>query len=83
MENFTMLQFFEWYSPGDGSLWEHLKNESGRLKSIGIDAVWLPPAQQRRGRWDILLVTMFMIFTTLANLIKKVQYVPNTVQSSN
>lgn len=46
MENFTMLQFFEWYYPGDGSLWEHLKNEAGRLKSIGIDAVWLPPAQK-------------------------------------
>jgi alpha-amylase len=44
MENFTMLQFFEWYYPGDGGLWDHLKNESGRLKSIGIDAVWLPPA---------------------------------------
>jgi alpha-amylase len=46
MENFTMLQFFEWYTPGDGNWWDHLKNESGRLKSIGIDAVWLPPASK-------------------------------------
>ncbi|MBD1393053.1 alpha-amylase [Mucilaginibacter glaciei] len=44
MENFTMLQFFEWYTNGDGNWWDHLKDESGRLKSIGIDAVWLPPA---------------------------------------
>jgi alpha-amylase len=44
MENFTMLQFFEWYSPGDGGLYDHLKNEAVRLKGIGIDAVWLPPA---------------------------------------
>ena len=44
MENFTMLQFFEWYYPGDGSLYEHLKNDAEKLKNIGIDAVWLPPA---------------------------------------
>ncbi|MCF0055984.1 alpha-amylase [Dyadobacter sp. CY356] len=46
MENFTMLQFFEWYYPADGSLWNHFKNESERLKSIGIDSVWLPPAHK-------------------------------------
>ena len=46
MENFTMLQFFEWYYPADGSLWKHFKNEASRLKSIGIDAVWLPPAHK-------------------------------------
>jgi len=46
MENFTMLQFFEWYYPADGSLWDHFKNEAKRLKSIGIDTVWLPPAHK-------------------------------------
>lgn len=46
MENYTLLQFFEWYYPADGSLWNHLKNESERLKNIGIDAVWLPPAHK-------------------------------------
>ncbi|WP_026628962.1 alpha-amylase [Dyadobacter alkalitolerans] len=46
MENFTMLQFFEWYYPADGSLWNHFKNEAARLKNLGIDSVWLPPAQK-------------------------------------
>ena len=46
MENFTMLQFFEWYIPADGSLWKHFKNEAKRIKSIGIDSVWLPPAHK-------------------------------------
>ncbi|MDN3550231.1 alpha-amylase [Mucilaginibacter aquaedulcis] len=46
MENFTMLQFFEWYYPADGSLWNHFKSESQRLKKIGIDTVWLPPAHK-------------------------------------
>jgi alpha-amylase len=43
MENYTLLQFFEWYLPG-GEQYEYLKTEAGRLKEMGIDAVWLPPA---------------------------------------
>lgn len=46
MDNYTMLQFFEWYYPADGSLWNHFKNEAERLKSLGIDTVWLPPAHK-------------------------------------
>jgi alpha-amylase len=46
MENYTMLQFFGWYYPKDGSLWDRLKNEAERLKNLGIDAVWLPPAHK-------------------------------------
>ncbi|MCE7066652.1 alpha-amylase [Dyadobacter sp. CY326] len=46
MENFTMLQFFEWYYPEDGSLWNHYAAEAQRLKSLGFDAVWLPPAHK-------------------------------------
>ncbi|MES2458447.1 MAG: alpha-amylase [Bacteroidota bacterium] len=49
MENFTMLQFFEWYYPADGSLWKHFSSEAQRLKAIGIDTVWLPPAH--KGMW--------------------------------
>lgn len=46
MENFTMLQFFEWYFPANGSLWNHFKEQSIHLKGIGIDTVWLPPAHK-------------------------------------
>ncbi|MFD0793503.1 alpha-amylase [Mucilaginibacter litoreus] len=46
MENFTMMQFFEWYLPGGAGHWEHLKNEAQKLKQIGIDTVWLPPASK-------------------------------------
>ncbi|NIJ52884.1 alpha-amylase [Dyadobacter arcticus] len=41
-----MLQFFEWYYPADGSLWRHFKNEATRLKNMGFDSVWLPPAHK-------------------------------------
>nr|WP_294401804.1 alpha-amylase [uncultured Clostridium sp.] len=43
-DNKTMMQFFEWYYPNDGSLWMKVKNEAENLKSIGITSLWLPPA---------------------------------------
>lgn len=44
MANETLLQYFHWYSPGDGSLWNNLKNEASQLIEKGITAIWLPPA---------------------------------------
>ncbi len=44
MQNGTMLQFFHWYYPADGSLWNKLKAEAHQLSELGITAVWLPPA---------------------------------------
>ncbi len=46
MENFAMLQFFEWYYPADGSLWRFFAEQANDLKDIGIDSVWLPPAHK-------------------------------------
>jgi len=46
MENFTMLQFFEWYYPADGSLWKKLSQEAQNLKDKGFDTLWLPPAHK-------------------------------------
>jgi alpha-amylase len=46
MENYTMLQFFEWYYPADGSLWNHFGSQAERLKSLGFDSAWLPPAHK-------------------------------------
>ncbi|MEO6037022.1 MAG: alpha-amylase, partial [Saprospiraceae bacterium] len=44
MQNNTLLQFFHWYLPADGSLWNQLAAEAQHLKDMGIDWVWLPPA---------------------------------------
>jgi alpha-amylase len=44
MVNRTMVQFFHWYYPADGSLWSHVCEKAGELASLGISAVWLPPA---------------------------------------
>lgn len=42
--NHTMMQYFEWYVPADGSLYKKLASEAGYLAQIGIDRVWMPPA---------------------------------------
>ena len=44
MQNGTILQFFHWYYPTDGSLWKKIKEESPKLAEMGFTAIWLPPA---------------------------------------
>ena len=39
-----MIQFFHWYSRGDGTLWKYLTEEAPRLAALGVIAAWLPPA---------------------------------------
>jgi len=46
MENFTMLQYFQWYYPADGSLWKKMEAEAAQIKAFGIDTLWLPPAHK-------------------------------------
>jgi alpha-amylase len=46
MQNGTILQFFHWYYPTDGSLWKKLTAEASRLAEMGFTAVWLPPASK-------------------------------------
>lgn len=40
----TIIQYFHWYLPADGKLWNQLKENAPNLKSMGFSAVWLPPA---------------------------------------
>ena len=47
--NETMMQYFEWYYPYDGSLWNKVKENSKELSDAGITALWLPPACKATG----------------------------------
>ena len=47
--NATMLQSFHWYSEGNGTLYNHIKDSSGWLRDLGISAVWFPPAYKGSG----------------------------------
>lgn len=40
--NGTMMQYFHWYLPPDGSHWNRVKDESKALADAGITALWLP-----------------------------------------
>lgn len=40
----TMLQYFHWYTDGDGGHWKSLRKHAARLAKAGFTAVWLPPA---------------------------------------
>jgi alpha-amylase len=42
--NSIMMQYFHWYSPGDGTLWKQLAENAAELSKAGFTAVWLPPA---------------------------------------
>ena len=40
----TLLQFFHWYYPDGGKLWNEVAEKAEQLASLGITDVWLPPA---------------------------------------
>jgi alpha-amylase len=43
-EDGVMMQYFQWYSPNDGTLWNQVQQEAPALAAAGITALWLPPA---------------------------------------
>ncbi|WP_439480433.1 alpha-amylase [Chryseobacterium aquaticum] len=42
--NQTMIQFFHWYSEGNGKLWKEAEKQAPYLSELGITSVWFPPA---------------------------------------
>ena len=47
--NGVMMQYFHWYSPADGTLWETVAAKSKELAEAGVTALWLPPAYKGIG----------------------------------
>ena len=39
-----MMQYFHWYIPADGNLYTEVSKNAENLSSLGITAIWLPPA---------------------------------------
>ena len=44
MDSRTILQGFEWYLPADGQHWRRLAESAEKIKQMGFDGIWLPPA---------------------------------------
>jgi len=54
MLNGTMMQYFHWYSNGDGTFWKDLESRAQSLSEQGITALWLPPAYKgQSGTYDV------------------------------
>lgn len=51
--NGTMMQYFEWYLPNDGQLWNKLNKEAKSLSDTGITALWIPPAYKGSSQDDV------------------------------
>lgn len=45
----TLLQFFHWYTPDGGLLWDEVASKAGELARMGITDIWLPPAYKGAG----------------------------------
>jgi alpha-amylase len=44
MASRTLVQFFHWYYPVGGTLWDEASAKAASLADMGITDVWLPPA---------------------------------------
>ncbi len=49
MDNFCIMQYFEWNVPDDGGHWARLEAAAPALRSMGVGAVWIPPATKAAG----------------------------------
>lgn len=47
--NGTMMQYFHWYCPDNGTLWDEVKSNAKELADAGFTALWLPPAYKGTG----------------------------------
>ena len=44
VQNGVMMQYFHWYYPGGGLLWNEVAGRTDELAAAGITALWLPSA---------------------------------------
>ena len=47
--NGVIMQYFQWYNPSGGTLWNELKERAPELAALGFTAVWLPPPYKGQG----------------------------------
>lgn len=52
MINGVILQFFQWYDPFGGVLWDQLGADAAALARAGFTAVWIPPCYKGNGGPD-------------------------------
>ena len=53
MDNYIMIQYFEWELPSDQRHWQRLKDDVDNLAHIGVSGVWIPPCCKSTGPNDV------------------------------
>ena len=51
--NGVMMQYFHWYLPDNGTLWNRVRKDAKNLADAGFNALWLPPAYKATGKSDV------------------------------
>ncbi|MDE6210248.1 MAG: alpha-amylase [Lachnospiraceae bacterium] len=51
--NGTIMQYFEWYLPNTGTLWNQVASNANDLANAGFTALWLPPAYKADGQDNV------------------------------
>ncbi|KAJ7598458.1 alpha-amylase [Mycena floridula] len=53
LQNFTMIQAFEWYTEGNGVHWKKIEQVAPELADFGLTAMWLPPPTKAAGQESV------------------------------
>ncbi|MGI6579052.1 MAG: alpha-amylase [Saccharofermentanales bacterium] len=53
MKNGLAIQYFEWYLPNDGKLWQRIREDIPQLREMGVTAVWIPPCYKGQSSNDV------------------------------
>lgn len=78
-ENGTMMQYFHWYVPNDGTLWTQVENNAPTLAENGFTALWLPPAYKGAGGSNDVGYGVYDMYD-LGEFDQKDQCAPNTAR---
>lgn len=53
LDNYIMMQYFEWEIPADQKHWERLAADADHLATIGVSGVWIPPCCKSTSLFDV------------------------------
>ena len=53
MDNYIIMQYFEWFLPADQKHWDRLKEDAGNLAALGVSGIWLPPCSKGTSSSDV------------------------------
>jgi len=58
----TLVQFFHWYTPAGGHLWDEVADKAQSLAEMGLTDVWLPPAYKGASGGDSIGYDTYDLF---------------------